>query len=287
MSDAAIETKPAGAETEEVLPESEAIEAPVRRGGEGPFYPVPLIFLHIPKTAGTTLQDFILSHYKPRGKYFRFTGHEDQASVFAKLTQTERDEFDVVAGHVHFGVHDTLTRPATYLTMLRDPVERFISHYYHILRHTDHYLHTYVAGRGYSLHEYATAGLNQEGDNDQVRWLTVREHGEVPLGQVTRAMLEEAKWNLENGIAVFGLAERFTDSLRCFCAAFGWEAVKPVTFRKRLNTNAARPKRDQIAPETLEAIRDGNRYDVELYEFAQALFDEQMVRLGVRPLRAD
>ena len=293
MSETVVELK--------VIPETPAPPAPLETGDiptegvieDAPppvasrFFPRPLIFLHIPKAAGTTLQDYILRHYKPGGKFFRFTGHQDQLSEFARFTQAERDAHDVLCGHVHFGIHDSLTQPATYLTMLRDPVERIISHYYFILAHPEHYLHPYVAGRGYSLHEYATAGLNQEGDNDHVRWLTARPHEEVPLGQVTRAMLEEAKWNLQNAVTVFGLADRFTDSLRCFAAAFGWEAVKPAGFGMRLNTNAARPKRDQVAPETLDAIRDSNRYDIELYEFAQALFDEQMVRLGVRPVRAD
>lgn len=262
------------------LPTDEAADerpgAPVRR-------PRPLVFLHIPKAAGTTLEDFLLRHYLPAGKVFRFTGAPAQLAAFRGLAQEERDGFDVLSGHVHFGIDGLLSEPATYITMLRDPVERIISAYYFILAHPEHYLHTYIAGRGFTLHEYATAGLNQESDNDQVRWLTSRLHEEVPLGQVTRGMLDEAKWNLEHAVSVLGLAERFTDSLRCFAAAFGWG---PVAYGKKLNTNRARPKRDQVSPQTVDAIRETNRYDLELYEFAQGLFEEQMVRLGVRPVRA-
>lgn len=280
MLETEVEFKGTPGETDE--PQTEEVRE--ESGGLPVYYPRPLIFLHIPKAAGTTLQEYILRHYLPGGKFYRFTGAPEQLQDFQALPQAERDRFDVVAGHVHFGIHELLGQPATYLTMLRDPVERVISHYYFILAHPEHYLHTYVAGRGFTLHEYATAGLNQEGDNDHVRWLTPRLHTDVPLGQVTRAMLEEAKWNLANGVAVFGLAERFTDSVRCFASAFGWSAVSNG---RRLNTNRARPKRDQVAPQTVEAIRDSNRYDTELYEFAQGLFEEQMIRLGVRPARAD
>jgi hypothetical protein len=282
MPDTAIEPRP----RIEDLPPPAAEDDPLAPPGPtaAPLrYPRPLVFLHIPKAAGTTLQDFILRHYFPLGRVYRFTGAQDQHEQFLRLPQAERDTFDVLSGHVHFGIDQHLSRPATYMTMLRDPIERVISAYYFILANPEHYLFSYVAGRGYTLHEYATMGLNQESDNDQVRWLTPRLHSEVPLGQVTRAMLEEAKWNLQNAITVFGLADRFTDSLRCFSAAFGWE---PAGYSKRLNSNRARPKRDQVAPETIEAIRESNRYDMELYECAQGLFEDQMVRLGVRPARA-
>ena len=80
----------------------------------------------IPKTAGTTLQDFILGHYFPFGRAYRFTGAVEQVEQFRCLPQEERDGYDVIAGHVHFGVHELLSQPATYLTMLREPVEHFI-----------------------------------------------------------------------------------------------------------------------------------------------------------------
>ncbi|MEX2217652.1 MAG: sulfotransferase family 2 domain-containing protein [Phycisphaerales bacterium] len=295
MAEAATETLPkldpvgpaagpdagAPAESGDVPTEAEVEE---QRAARVVGYPRPLVFLHIPKAAGTTLQSFIMQHYRKGVRAYRFTGSREQLEKFRTMPQAQRDSFDLLLGHVNYGIHELVSAPATYLTMLRDPVERIISHYYFILAHPEHYLHTYVAGRGYTLHEYATAGLNQEGDNNHVRWLTPRLHTEVPLGQVTRGMLEEAKWNLANGVSVFGLAERFTDSLRCFAAAFGWDPVPP---RKRLNVNRARPKQDQVAPETIEAIRDSNRYDVELHEYAKALFEEQMVRLSVRPLKSE
>src|SRR6185295_12324969 len=133
MPDTAVEAKPILTDTGDVPTEGLIEETPVESGvvPASRFYPRPLIFLHIPKAAGTTLQDFILRHYKPGGKAFRFTGHQDQLNALAAMTEAERNEIDVFAGHVHFGIHEKLSEPATYLTMLRDPVERIISHYYH------------------------------------------------------------------------------------------------------------------------------------------------------------
>lgn len=36
-------------------------------------------------------------------------------------------------GHVHFGIHREIGRPCRYLVVVRDPVERVVSLYYHYL----------------------------------------------------------------------------------------------------------------------------------------------------------
>src|SRR3954465_2721588 len=101
---------PPGADTGDLPTEAAADErpvapaAPVRR-------PRPLIFLHIPKAAGTTLGDFLLRHYQPGGKVFRFTGAPGQLAAFRGLPQEERDGFDVLSGHVHFGIDSALGEP--------------------------------------------------------------------------------------------------------------------------------------------------------------------------------
>jgi hypothetical protein len=247
-------------------------------GPERRFWPRPLVFLHIPKAAGSTLQESILSHY-PGGVFYRFTGDTQQWKDFPDLPERERAAIDVVVGHVHFGVHEYLPEPATYLTMLRDPVDRVVSHYYYVLSNPTHYLHRKIADRGYTLQQFAITRVSHELDNDQVRWLTDKHHFDIPTGRVGRALLDEAKWNLEHGIAVVGLMERFEESVRCFEAALGWP---PARIRERRNVNPERPPLSEIDPAALEAIREVNRYDVELYEFARALFEEQALRLGVR-----
>lgn len=237
--------------------------------------PAPLIFVHIPKAAGSSLQDIIVRHYQGcRG--FRFTGDPERMAAFAALTQEERDGFDLLQGHVHFGLHTLLSRPATYITMLRDPVDRVVSHYHFVAANASHYLHPQIGGL--SLHEYAVTRASHELDNDQVRWLCAADHFDVPVGRVSRAMVEEAKWNLANAFEVVGLMERFDESLSCLAAAFGWRNVAAPT---RKNANRHRPALQEVPQATLDSIRRINRYDVELYEFALGLFEEQLARLCV------
>ena len=259
-------------------PESSASASRPRR----PFTPRPLIFIHIPKAAGSTLQEIVVRHYQG-GRGFRFTGDTQEWEDFKALPIEQRGVYDVLQGHVHFGLHEYLPEPATYITMLRDPIDRVVSHYHYVLANPDHYLHAKIAGGSFTLHDYAVTRASHELDNDQVRWLCSRHHFDVPVGQVSRQMVDEAKWNLENAFAVVGLMERFDDSLRCLSAAFGWKDVAP---KERRNVNAARPTIQQIPEDTLRAIREINRYDIELYDFALGLFEEQLVRLGVRPSAA-
>jgi hypothetical protein len=238
------------------------------------FWPRPLVFLHIPKAGGSSLQNYVLSHY-PGGTFFRFTGDTQQWLDFPGLTEARRGAFDALVGHVHFGIHQHLPEPATYMTMLRDPVDRMVSHFYYVLSDPTHYLHQRVKEGGYTLYEFAVTRVSHELDNDQVRWLTESHHFEVE--RVDRSLLEEAKWNLEHGIAAFGLMERFDQSLRCFEAAFGWER-RPLVEKK--NVNRERPPLAEVDQAAIQAIREANKFDVELYEFARALFEERAARLN-------
>lgn len=240
------------------------------------FWPRPLIFLHIPKAGGTSLENQVLSHY-PDGLYYRFTGDTRQWLEFPHLPESERASFDVVTGHVHFGVHRYIPEPATYITMLRDPVDRVISYYYYVLSDPTHYLHPIIAGRKYTLLEFALTRLTHELDNDHVRWLTEPHHFDVP--KVDRSLLEEAKWNLQHGIAAFGILERYEDSLRCIEAAMGWQ---PSPLLEKKNVNRARPPMEEADPAAIEVIHELNTFDIELYDFAKALFEEQAARLKIR-----
>ncbi len=84
-----------------------------------------LIFLHIPKTAGTTLNRIIDWQYNPLS-IFTVDPHRIRATVarFKTFPEQRRRRFRVVRGHLVFGIHEFLPQSATYITMLRQPVAR-------------------------------------------------------------------------------------------------------------------------------------------------------------------
>lgn len=239
------------------------------------YHPRPLIFLHVPKAAGTTLQEIIVRQY-PGGKGFRFTGAPEREREFLAMSDAERAAYDVLTGHVAYGIHRHVPGSPVYVTMLRDPVERIISHYYFVLRKPDHYLHDLVAGGRMSLRDYVERRASIELDNDQTRYFVEQPRPTDRFVPITPDLLERAKRNLERGFAVVGLAERFDESLVLMQGAFGW---LDVTYERR-NVTEDRPGRHQIDDATLAVIRDVNRFDAELYEFAVRLFERRVESLG-------
>src|SRR5438128_6438596 len=101
-----------------------------------------LIFLHIPKTAGTTLNRIIDWQYNPVS-IFTVDPHRIRATVarFKTFSEQRRRRFRVVRGHLLYGIHEFLPQGATYITMLREPVARLLSTYRFILRDHLHPLH--------------------------------------------------------------------------------------------------------------------------------------------------
>src|SRR5438105_758705 len=47
-----------------------------------------------------------------------------------KLSKERLRKIRVFKGHMLFGLHEVLPQPATYITVLRDPIERTLSAYY-------------------------------------------------------------------------------------------------------------------------------------------------------------
>src|SRR5205823_8424847 len=94
-----------------------------------------LIFLHIPKTAGTTLNRIIEWQYSPLS-IFTIDPHGIRATPerFKTLSERRRRQLRVVRGHMVYGIHEFLPQCASYMSMLRHPVARLLSAYSFILR---------------------------------------------------------------------------------------------------------------------------------------------------------
>ena len=53
----------------------------------------------------------------------------------------EKDQIRLLKGHIPFGIHESYSSTAKYVTFLRDPVERIISYYFFLKRRPNHPLH--------------------------------------------------------------------------------------------------------------------------------------------------
>ncbi|HEY1288709.1 MAG TPA: sulfotransferase family 2 domain-containing protein [Burkholderiales bacterium] len=242
-----------------------------------------IAFLHIPKTAGTTLNSVLAREYGPDESYeIMMRGMAwilpEQPIIRRRLLSFSKvlrlrtavrthPRLRLVHGHFDLSIARHLPADTRFFTLLRDPVERAISHYYHYRRRAIDRLHP-VAMRA-TLAEWVSACGLVEMDNGQTRRLA----GEMNLacGRVTPAMLERAASRLAK-FAVVGLTERFDQSLALLQRAFGWGARPGLPE----NVGEDRPGRAEVGEEALRAIERCNRFDLELYRFASGLFEARV-----------
>lgn len=242
--------------------------------------PRPLVFVHVPKTAGTTLKRVFAREYGHESLFKTLPEEDLEGTVarFRDLDHEDRSRVRLIQGHMPFGIHQVLGEPVQYVTMLRNPVDRVVSHYYYARRLPEHYLHDAIRA-GMTLKEYVTTaggGLSLELDNGQTRSIAGAPHHLLEVGACTEEMLELAKQNLDRHFGAVGLLERFDESLLVFRRAFGWG----IPFYVRRNVTRNRPRVREIDADTLAVIEDHNRLDMELYRYATQRLDDRIRQLG-------
>ena len=236
-----------------------------------------LAFLHIPKTAGTTLHLIIERQYHPQQVVSIHTAKDnaEQISRIANLSTELKQDIKVIKGHTFLGWHQILPQPCVYFTLLRDPVERFISNYFFMLKKEGHLLGQKLIEQGVSLEDF----VNWPGeDNYQTRFLAkdINESNlDLKENECTYQTFERAKSNLSKNFAVVGTLEEFDRTLMLLKKTFGWNNI----FYKVKNQNKQRLPKSSIPQETLAAIKEKNKFDLELYQYAteklHSLIEEQ------------
>lgn len=225
-----------------------------------------LVFVHIPKTAGTTLHK-IITHQYPNNKIFirhDSDGPWDDAAVSALTTAHPQ----IVMGHLSVGLHEKL--PGTrYLTCLREPVSRIVSHYQHALNDPAHYLHEPLVSRNLDLAEYVSSGLSGELANGTTRMLAGVPDFHHSL--VTEETFQLALHNLRNRFDAVILSESFDSGLLLLADDLHWNT--PWYIRRKIGKS--RPEASKPDERTLRAIADHNRFDCQLHTWATRYFTER------------
>ncbi len=230
-----------------------------------------IFFIHIPKTAGATMRDIIEREFK-RSSIYRVNGPKAEIDKFINFSIKKRNSFQIVRGHMEFGLHSYVSKPYKYVTILREPVARIISHYFYVKRTPSHYLHEKVVKHNMSLKEYALSDLSHELDNGQTRLIAGAE--EIPVGECDLSTLNVAKTNLKKEFTVVGLTENFEETLMLFKQKLGWKNI----FYYKKNVTQKTQKSSEYSIDLINAIKERNKYDLELYELAKEIFDNDISR---------
>lgn len=229
----------------------------------------PFFFLHIPKTAGTTLNHIFAAKFPEETICSVYTKEENE--FLRKISAEEVDRIQLVQGHIFVHNFDEFFSGAFgkyAFTFLRDPVVRVVSEYNFLRTWPENHLYRYLNEEKVTLIEYVSSQrpeLIYRGKNLMTRSLC----GAVEDG---RSMLERAKDNLQR-LHLFGITERFDESLLLLKRMMNLENI---LYEK----HNVRKKRSEITDEELEVVREYNSQDIELYKFASSLFEQRVNDLG-------
>ena len=246
-------------------------------------------FYHIPKTAGMSAWQLLEWAY-PEKNICPGRMWEDIITVPAETLAG----YDVYRGHFLAYIEDYLGRQFDTFTLLREPVERTISHYYHVQRAPEHPFH--AEALALPLAEFCThprtrhmvqnyqsgylACLGRKDPRALAANMTSEDFAKYKLQLALDPAPDEfsppqelyraANDRLRSFVAV-GLSERLEDSLTLIAHALG--LPHPPAFSAR-NVGANRPP--TVDPEAISAIRAHTEVDQALYDSMRKLFEQNL-----------
>jgi hypothetical protein len=255
-----------------------------------------LVFLHLPKTGGTTLHHHFSTHFTPEETC------PERHSNLKSYNVDELRQWRFFSGHFNADEIRQIPRPLFVVTVLRDPIDRLLSNYYfwkrhkvdyieqnglvalqitkngslldflqsdhpHIFQHTVNFMTTRLAGDVLSTPD----GYALIQDSEQVGWLS-----EAQL--VNRALKSILSFD------VIGDISQLTDIYARVAEVFG---MSPLTEVVRLNTREDEHELmdpctpEPITPETLSLLEEKTRLDRVVYELSREHWHRDSHRLDV------
>jgi hypothetical protein len=234
----------------------------------------PLVFVHIPKTGGMTFYSMIREIYKP-SELHKINPAQESIEKYKSLPQARKDRLKAIYGHMDYGLRDLLPPDSSFITLMRHPVERVISHY-HYVRRTENDPLRELALRS-SLHDWVAHCNLEEMDNGQTRRLSGMSQG-VGFGECSTEMLIQARSNIARNFALTGITGRYDETYLLMSKMFGW----PIKNYPSINVARRKPEKSDVPAETLRMIEKFNALDMELYDYALRLFDKKIAQVDIR-----
>ena len=255
--------------------------------GESYYRTIPLAFVHLPKTGGTTVCDWIDQHFSPdqelvcaNQEHFRLVAAEKTGGVRYLCEPMIRGHFDLPDGLKYARM--LRQEPRRFFTIVRSPEAQLMSYLWHevsqrrgLLKGRDHppvevenYLRDYVE-TAESL-EFSIEGAQSAFFSRTARDVLKGCSPATDLSSECRY----AKETYLDGVHVVGLTERLHDSLRLVARAMRWPAPRNLG-----NARMSGAGNHRIPERIKEILWRRLALDSALYQGAQERFEVEFARL--------
>jgi hypothetical protein len=271
-------------------------------GIRGESRPELLIVFHIPKTGGTTLEKiiqravpaekiFLVNYHGPARSSLLVRSSEQIAAYLREMSPGRRQSIAFVIGHFTMEIHALFDRPSRYFTIIREPVERCLSNFYHLKKEantpeTESHLPIYKYLKNMTLEDYLDSGIGLDSDNHQIRMLAGCPELDAPWSEDGRLIsvppvearhLAMAKRNIEERFLAAGTLEQFAELTWYLKRIYGWPVHRCFYVKRR--ENLSRPRIDQVSMHTRRRLEQSNQFDTELYHWVNSRFVAQIAAL--------
>ena len=236
----------------------------------------PFFFLHLPRTAGTTLNGILRSNFAPE-EILNFYTQEDYKNN-AERSQESLTGIRLIQGHI---LLPQFTPPSIFsvtvqpFTFLRSPVERLVSEYNFLRTWDKNHMYAYLRENNITLRDYVLSNnhlLQYRGRNYMTRCISGMDMG---LSPYPIKALARAKQHLEHVFCFVGIQERFVESLLLLGDVMGLSTL----FYENRNT-LKKDEKEPVSGEDIALIKELNRADEALYQFACELFSARVSEKG-------
>lgn len=238
-----------------------------------------LRFLHVPKTAGTSVNVFLDRIY-PVSVMWIFKDGIPLGENLTRLRSLDpecRRSIKLFRGHAPFVTGEPDVDGAKTFTLLRDPVQRVMSYCCHVAEGKSPDLRHVYPPESFDLKQFLDSG-DDELQDLQAKMLLGNSRYENLLRRPSEAAFREALASAFDRLELVGVQERYEDTMIVATLIFGWPPTSP---RKRLNAReTGHPV--EFTGEDVRRITAMNRWDALAHRMAGERFAETYRRHAAR-----
>ena len=212
------------------------------------------IFIHVPKTGGTTLNCALHNSDQPQAASFNFRHivHETKMSNSGDIFNPMKNE---------------KYRDYKIFMMLRHPLDRILSEYYFIKERNEFF--SLLKPRPKNFKEYA---LHKQTSNYVVSFLGGSRI--YAPNKPTEADLKQIVNSIEQLNITVGIFEQFNSSLALFKNEVGVQWPKSIENKR---VTLMRPPKEEISQDLSNKILANHKLDLQLYEYALKRFSRYKI----------